>query len=168
MATTVPLVLWAQRKDRILVSIQLEDVSSEQIFVDTTKLTFSGQSHGISYAIDLEFHSNIVPEESKQRKGGREFYFDLKKKEIGPFWPRLLKDKAKHANIKIDFNRWKDEDESDDDTSRFDNGNLEDMMQQMGSTSLDPAEMDDSEDSDDEGIPDLEDDSGKKQEEGTQ
>ncbi|XP_047135914.1 prostaglandin E synthase 3 isoform X1 [Hydra vulgaris] len=164
MAPTVPLVLWAQRKDRILVSVQIEDVTNEQIFVDQTKLTFSGQSHGISYAIDLEFFNNIVPEESKQRKGGREFYFDLKKKESGPFWPRLLKDKSKHANIKVDFSRWKDEDESDDDAGRFDNGNLEDMMQQMGDTSLDPGEISES-DSDDEEIPDLEDESGKKSEE---
>ncbi|XP_065665903.1 prostaglandin E synthase 3 isoform X2 [Hydra vulgaris] len=164
MAPTAPLVLWAQRKDRILVSVQIEDVSNEQIFVDQTKLTFSGQSHGILYAVDLEFFNNIVPEESKQRKGGREFYFDLKKKESGPFWPRLLKDKSKHANIKVDFSRWKDEDESDDDAGHFDNGNLEDMMQQMGDTSLDPGEISES-DSDDEKIPELEDESGKKNEE---
>ena len=33
-------------------------------------------------------------QESKQRKGGREYFFDLKKKEEG-FWPRLLKDSKK-------------------------------------------------------------------------
>ena len=33
-------------------------------------------------------------QESKQRKGGREYFFDLKKKEEG-FWPRLLKETKK-------------------------------------------------------------------------
>lgn len=159
-----PTVLWAQRKDRVLVSIQLEDVDEEKISVDTAKLTFSAKSHGKTYNVDLEFNGQIIPEESKQRKGGREYYFDLKKKETGPFWPRLLKEKTKHQNIKIDFNRWKDEDESDDEmggagTGGYDDASLEDMMQQMGTgmgDSFDPGEAPDSEDSDDDEIPNLE------------
>ena len=35
-----PLILWAQRADRVFVSIQLEDVTDEKITVDTEKLTF--------------------------------------------------------------------------------------------------------------------------------
>lgn len=61
----------------------------------------------------------------------------------------------KRQNIKIDFNRWKDEDESDDEGGMYDDASLEDMMQQMGTGagagSFDPGEMGDSEDSDDEG-----------------
>jgi len=159
--TVAPTVLWAQRKDRVLVSIQLEDVQNEKISVDDAKLTFSGKSRDKLYEINLEFNNSIVPEESKQRKGGREYYFDLKKKETGPFWPRLLKDKTKHQNIKIDFNRWKDEDESDEEGGgMYDDANLEDMMRQMGTggddDGFDPGEGPDSEDSDDEEIPELE------------
>ena len=40
--------------------------------------------------------------------------FALEKKEVGPYWPRLCKDKTKQHWLKIDFNKWKDEDESDD------------------------------------------------------
>lgn len=174
-ASIAPTVLWAQRKDRVFVSIQLDDVSDENISVDTEKLTFSAKCRDKSYVIDLEFNGNIVPEESKQRKGGREYYFDLKKKDVGPYWPRLLKDKLKRQNIKIDFGRWKDEDESDDEQGAgggggaggmYDDANLEDMMQQMGTAngggSFDPGEDDGSEDSDDEDIPDLENDIGEK------
>lgn len=35
-----PQILWAQRTDKVLVSIQLEDVTDEKITVDTEKLTF--------------------------------------------------------------------------------------------------------------------------------
>ena len=96
----------------------------------------SGKSKNKTYAVELEFNGNIIPEvsfisekllmsdyfcvvlsmrrvflhyyclnnffdisklfqESKQRKGGREYYFDLKKKDEGPYWPRLLKDNQK-------------------------------------------------------------------------
>ena len=41
----------------------------------------------------MPFH-HLILQESKQRKGGREYFFDLKKKDFG-FWPRLLKEKNK-------------------------------------------------------------------------
>ena len=40
--------------------------------------------------------------------------FALEKKESGPYWKRLVKDEKKQHWLKIDFNKWKDEDESDD------------------------------------------------------
>lgn len=138
MAETLPpQILWAQRNDKVFVSIQLDDVSDENITVNTEKLTFSGKSRNKNYAVDLEFNGSIIPEESKQRKGGREYFFELKKKEEGPYWPRLLKDNKKRQYLKIDFNRWKDEDESDDETAAgggpgYDDANLESMMAQMG------------------------------------
>jgi len=169
---THPTVLWAQRTDRVLVSIQLDDVSDEQITVDSSKLTFSGKSHNKTYGVDFEFFDSIIPEESKQRKGGREYYFDLKKKDSGPYWPRLLKEKTKHQNLKVDFNRWKDEDDSDDGAGgMYEDASLESMMSQMGTGaggpggSFDPGKVADSDDSDDDDIPDLEDDAGKKVEE---
>ena len=57
-----------------------------------------------------------------------------------------------HQYIKVDFNRWRDEDEDDDEGGMYDDANLEDMMQQMGTgNSFDPEDIPDSDDSDDEG-----------------
>lgn len=154
-------IVWAQRADRVFLSIQLEEVTEEQISVDDKKLCFSGKSRGNTYEANLEFNNSIIPEESKQRRGGREYFFELKKKDPGPFWPRLLKDTVKPKNIKVDFNRWKDEDDTDDEEggSAYDDASLEDMMQQMGTggagDSFDPGDVPDS-DSDDEDIPNLE------------
>ncbi|XP_065053352.1 prostaglandin E synthase 3-like [Rhopilema esculentum] len=157
-----PPVYWAQRNDRILVSVQLEDVNDEKITVNNTMLSFSGKggSSQNQYHVDLEFLKDIIPEESKQRKGGREYFFDLKKKEEG-FWPRLLKETKKPPYLKVDFNRWKDEDDSDYEGD-FHEPNLEDMMKNMGtidSKGFDPEDGNadaDAEDSDDEELPDLE------------
>ena len=40
--------------------------------------------------------------------------FALEKKESGPYWKRLVKEGTKQHWLKVDFNKWKDEDESDD------------------------------------------------------
>jgi len=156
-----PNVLWAQRTDKVMISIQLGDVTDEHISIDEHCLKFDGKSGGKQYAVQLELNKDILPNESKQKKGGREYYFELKKKDqTGPFWPRLLKDSKKHGNIKIDFNRWKDEDdESDEDGNKYDDASLEDMMKQMGTGGggggdFDPGSS--SEDSDDDDLPELE------------
>ncbi len=37
----------------------------------------------------------------------------LTKKEEGPYWPQLFKEKKKMHWLKVDFNRWRDEDDSE-------------------------------------------------------
>ncbi|XP_045127879.1 co-chaperone protein daf-41-like isoform X2 [Portunus trituberculatus] len=83
----------------------------------------------------------------------------LVKKEEGPYWPHLLKQKVKQHWLKVDFSRWKDEDDSEDE-GEGQNQDLEEMMRQMGGLgggdsrpSLDDLE---DEDSDDDDLPDLE------------
>ena len=41
--------------------------------------------------------------------------FALEKKDgEGPYWKRLVKEDKKQHWLKVDFNKWRDEDESDD------------------------------------------------------
>ena len=41
--------------------------------------------------------------------------FALEKKDgEGPYWKRLVKEEKKQHWLKVDFNKWRDEDESDD------------------------------------------------------
>ena len=59
--------------------------------------------------------------------------FILKKKERGPFWPRLLKDAKKVHWLKADWNKWKDEDEEEEEESDLTrNTDFDSMFQQMG------------------------------------
>lgn len=48
----------------------------------------------------------------------------MKKKEEGPYWPQLTKEKKKYHWLKVDFNKWKDEDDSEDE---FGGGQSEDL-----------------------------------------
>jgi prostaglandin-E synthase len=160
METLNPPVLWAQRRDRLMVSINVPDIRDEKFSVDGQAIVFSGvDGFGRKYSCTLTFFGEIVPEESKHKKSARELYFSLKKKEAGPYWSRLLKEAAKVPFVKVDFNRWKDEDESDEEDDQFDDG-LQNLMQKMdmggaaaGNGMFDPEEPE--EDSDDEDIPNL-------------
>lgn len=112
------------------------------------------------YGFEFIFFSDIIPEESKQHITTRELSFVLKKKEeTDHYWPRLLSSNNKVAFLKTDFEKWRDSDDSDDDTNV--NQNFEDMMRQMGDIpgtgggEVGAAEAD-SDDSDDEGMPGLE------------
>ncbi|CAG0893282.1 unnamed protein product [Darwinula stevensoni] len=100
-------------------------------------------------------------EESKHFVRDRVVEFFLTKKEVGPYWPHLLKEKVKYHWLKVDFHHWRDEDDSDDDMG-MDNPSFEEMMRNMGGLSTgagdapDLKDLDEDEDSDDEDMPDLE------------
>jgi len=169
VAVSCPLVLWAQRADKVFVSVQLGDITEEQIKLETDSLTFKASSQGKVWETSIEFNKSIIPEDSSSKNMGREFLFELKKKDPGPFWPRLIKGTQKQQNVKVDFSRWKDEeDESDDEGMpgmgghKYEDASLEDMMQQMGNGGgFDPDEGC-SDDSDDEDLPELEGENGAK------
>ncbi|XP_041366617.1 co-chaperone protein daf-41-like [Gigantopelta aegis] len=155
-----PVVLWAQRKDRVLLTMILENCSNPVIDMTENSLHFKGTggTENQPHEVTMEFYAAICPETSKYFVGGREISFTLKKKNPdASFWPRLLKDQKKVHYIKTDFDRWRDEDDSDADEPA-DDFNLEQMMGSMGGlgggdTGLD---MDkDEEDSDDDDLPDL-------------
>ncbi|XP_046846709.1 prostaglandin E synthase 3-like [Xenia sp. Carnegie-2017] len=156
-----PLVLWAQRKDIIFLTIRLEDTTNPEIKLDEEKMYFrsKGGHDKKLHGFEFKFYAPIVPELSKQHFTSRELTFVLKKKDKeSSFWPRLLESKEKVTYLKTDFDKWKDEDDSDDEDPS--NSNFEDMMKQMGDIGMD-GEMDDgnepdSDDSDDEAMPDLE------------
>jgi len=157
-----PETVWAQRNDRLYLTIRLDDCTSPQIKIEEDSFKFSGRGgkEQKNYAIELEFYDAVDPNESKQHLTARELVFVIKKKEVGPYWPRLQKAPKRPPFLHTDFNKWRDEDDSDDEEDKgFDEANFEDMMANMGaggnsSEKFDPGEVDDV-DSDDEELPDL-------------
>ena len=81
------------------------------------------------------------------------------------FWPRLLKSTNKVPNVKVDWGKWVDEDE-DESKPQYDMGDLQNLsnfdLGGAGAAGLGGASASamgagaDEEDSDDEGLPDLE------------
>lgn len=112
---TTPNIKWAERKDKIFVTIELNEVKDPKIDItEDNHLTFTGVAEGKTYSIDLELFGEVVKSESKWTLDTRNIFLDIKKKTKGPYWNYLNKDKKKHNFIHVDWNRFIDEDEEDE------------------------------------------------------
>uniref|UniRef100_A0A3P8T0S5 Prostaglandin E synthase 3 n=1 Tax=Amphiprion percula TaxID=161767 RepID=A0A3P8T0S5_AMPPE len=118
-----------------------------------------GGTDNVKHENEIDLFEAIDENESKHKRTDRSVLCYLRKAQPGKAWPRLTKEKAKLSWLSVDFNNWKDwEDDSDEEMGNFDQ--FSDMMNNMGGEDdlpdLDGADDDESADSDDEKMPDLE------------
>ncbi|KAK7364719.1 hypothetical protein VNO80_13460 [Phaseolus coccineus] len=122
-----PEVLWAQRSDKVYLTVALPDAKDVSVKCEPQGL-FSFSASGVqdeSYSFSLELYGSIGPEGCKTKSGLRNILCSVQKGEKG-WWKRLLKSEEKPAPyLKVDWNKWCDEDEEStsdlvsDDDSRF-------------------------------------------------
>ncbi|GFU11868.1 uncharacterized protein CG16817 [Nephila pilipes] len=144
-----PPVAWAERKNLIYLTVNVTDCKKPDIKLNPDKLYFKGKNgDGIEYEITLEFLKEINVDTSKYSVKDRGIDFILMKSESGPYWNRLLKENKKYHWLKIDFAKWKDEDDSDIDLN--DESDFEEMMKQMSGLKATSNDLNDLEESDDE------------------
>lgn len=154
----LPPIMWAQRADKLYVTINVEDCKNPVINFENDKLTFSGTGgpENLQYEVTLTFFGEIDPSQSKYATLSRHIPMIIRKKDTENYWPRLLKESRKVHWLKTDFEKWRDEDDSEVDESK--DQDFEDMMKKMGnfnaSSAMEEAPVE--EDSDDEDLPDLE------------
>ena len=131
--TKFPMIKWAQRKDRLFITISV--VHSKKPIVDLTdgkRIKYQGTDGTINYAFDIELYDEISKEESKYTLDSRNIFLNLKKKTSGPYWPRLLKDEKKYHWIEVDWMYFAEEDEEDEATNPMKPGQGFDDMPDMG------------------------------------
>ncbi|KAK3025201.1 hypothetical protein RJ639_043127 [Escallonia herrerae] len=108
-----PEVLWAQRSDKIYLTIALPDAKDVSVKCQSQGLlSFSAMGkQGEYFDFSLELYGKIVPERCKTNIGLRNTICSIQKGERG-WWTRLLKPEEKPAPyLKVDWNKWCDEDE---------------------------------------------------------
>ncbi|XP_061365510.1 uncharacterized protein OsI_027940 isoform X2 [Gastrolobium bilobum] len=111
-----PEVKWAQRVDKVYITVQLAD--SKNAKVDLTPdgvFTFSGSAgaEDHQYELKLELFDKVNVEESKINVGVRSIFCVVQKAESG-WWKRLLRGEGKPPHyVKVDWDKWVDEDEDD-------------------------------------------------------
>ena len=128
-----PIIKWAQRKDKLFITICV--VHSKKPIVDLTdgkRIKYQGTDGSLNYAFDIELYDEIVKEESKYTLDARNIFLNLKKKTSGPYWPRLLKDEKKYHWIEVDWMYYAEEDEEDEATQPMKPGQDFDDMPDMG------------------------------------
>ncbi|CAI0384003.1 unnamed protein product [Linum tenue] len=154
MSSRNPEVLWAQRSDKVYLTVALPDAKDISVKCDPKGLfSFSARGkQGENFELNLQLFAPILPEKCKTNVGLRNTICSIQKEEKG-WWKRLLKSEEKPAPyIKVDWNKWVDE---DDEESTLDEFSDEDDT---------VADDEDAESNDDEGmlyLPDLEKARGK-------
>ncbi|TKY52530.1 cytosolic prostaglandin-E synthase [Spatholobus suberectus] len=146
-----PEVKWAQRLDKVYVTVQLPD--SKNAKVDLTPdgiFTFSANAGAQDhlYELKLELFEKVNVEESKINVGVRGIFCVVHKAQQG-WWKRLLNAEGKPPHyVKVDWNKWVDEIEDEGFAGDLDLGGMD--FSKFGGMG-DDAMGDDFDDSDDEG-----------------
>ncbi|KAH6778231.1 hypothetical protein C2S51_009543 [Perilla frutescens var. frutescens] len=109
-----PLVKWAQRSDKLFITIELPDAKNVKLKLDAEgKFSFSATSgaDNRAYEIDFDLYDKVDVDESKASTTTRNIVYLVKKVE-SKWWSRLLKQEGKPpVFLKVDWDKWVDEDE---------------------------------------------------------
>ncbi|KAL4559072.1 hypothetical protein LXL04_031205 [Taraxacum kok-saghyz] len=112
-----PTLKWAQRDDLVYITIDLPDAKNVNLKLSPEgKFYFSATSgpDNTPYEIDINLYDNVNVDESKANVGSRNVVYIVKKEE-SKWWNRLLKQEGRTpAFVKVDWNKWVDEDEQDE------------------------------------------------------
>ncbi|KAK9271085.1 hypothetical protein L1049_026674 [Liquidambar formosana] len=112
-----PLVRWAQRTDKLFITIDLPDAKDVKLKLDPEGKFFFSATSGVDkipYEVDIDLLDKVDVNESKASVGLRNICYLVKKAE-NKWWSRLLKQEGKPpVFIKVDWDKWVDEDEEED------------------------------------------------------
>ena len=113
--TQFPILKWAQRKDRLYLTIMVVHTKKPTIdIIDNKILKYSGTDNQNNYEFEIELFDEVVKEESKYNLDARNVFLNIKKKKEGPYWERLTKDSVKRHWIEIDWIYFIEEDEEEE------------------------------------------------------
>jgi len=136
-----PSILWAQDRDKLFVTIEIKNFQNKDIVFEPKTVKINGEANNTEFEISIDLNSEIDTEKSiwliKQN------CIELKLEKVkNIFWHKLTKNKQN--NVRIDWQRWRDEDDDEEDDNMlsdfsnfqkqlpqdFMNSNFEDLMPQ--------------------------------------
>ncbi|KAK0415246.1 hypothetical protein QR680_011849 [Steinernema hermaphroditum] len=143
-----PQILWAQREKTLLLTVAVEDLKLEDLSFNGKTFHVKGTNSAGSqqYEASLELFEELDADSLRKIPTARQLEMVIDKKNP-QWWPRLTSAKGKCAWVKVDFNKWKDEDEADDeeDISKMDTGNFDmsSILGNMGAMGKDGGDLPD-------------------------
>ncbi|KAG6417825.1 hypothetical protein SASPL_120018 [Salvia splendens] len=147
-----PDVKWAEREEKVFLTVVLPDAKNPKVNVDpngTFTFSASGGADNNLYELKLDLLDKINVEESKINIGPRSIFCVLEKAEM-KWWKKLLRGDEKIHYVKVDWDKWVDEDDVDGGPGNLDLDGMD--FSKFGDMGLDDdAVGDDLEESDDEG-----------------
>jgi hypothetical protein len=132
----------------LLGRADLPEIKDPKVDLTETTFNFSGQSNGKAYSVKIDFYKEVEKDSARWHFFGKQASFVIKKKESGPYWPRLTKESGRLIWLKADWDKWVDESDEDegpaggDDFANYDS--MPDFSQYAGGAGSD--DEDESED----------------------
>ena len=127
-----PTLKWAQRKDKLYITINVVHSKKPTIEIKGKKMKYEGTDGTKNYSFEIELYDEIDTENSKYTLDTRNIFLNLKKKKSGDYWPRLTFDKVKFHWIEIDWNYFVDEDEEEEAKEpNFEGKNLNEISENL-------------------------------------
>ncbi|XP_057963068.1 uncharacterized protein OsI_027940-like [Malania oleifera] len=147
----LPEVKWAERLDKVYITVQLPDAKNAKANLEPEgvfNFSATGGTEDHFYELKLELFDKVNVEESKVNIGVRSVFCVVEKAEK-KWWKKLLRADGKPPHyIKVDWDKWVDEDE-DNGAGDLDFGGM-DFSKFGGMEGMGDDIMGDPEDSDDE------------------
>ncbi|XP_067825019.1 putative protein PTGES3L [Heptranchias perlo] len=135
---------WYDRKNYVFVEFCVEDSKEVDVQIEKFRLIFSCKSaDNTELYNNIELYSKVDPNDSRHKRSDRSITLFMRKIDGKKAWPRLTKDKTKHAWLVVDFDNWRDW--HDDDDQMIDLERYTNMMKDLNDTGPPPA-MDDLDD----------------------
>jgi len=106
-----PTILWAQDRENIFITLEILNLTSQNITFNNQNINFVGQNESQDYELKIDLHALIIPEKAEWQVKSTGIKITLVKA-IRKFWNRLTLNKQN--NVKIDWQKWVNEDESED------------------------------------------------------
>ncbi|KAI4332868.1 hypothetical protein L6164_017744 [Bauhinia variegata] len=121
-----PTVKWAQRSDKIYLTVDLPDAKEVQLKLEPDgKFCFTATKDGVAYEVDMDLFDRVNVEESKYNVGVRNTVYVIKKAEK-KWWDSLIKHEGKPPLfLKVDWDKWVDEEEEESERAGMDFGDMD-------------------------------------------
>lgn len=116
---------WAIRPEFVHISFLVEDAGQVQVTFEEQQITFSAVQYEMDdqgkatkkvakqFRNEIDLYAKVKVDECKYQQTPRLIKCLLTRAEPGAYWPRLTKEKQRIHWLKVDFSKWKDEDDSD-------------------------------------------------------
>lgn len=123
-----PEVKWAEREDKVYLTVLLPDAKNPKVNLDpegTFTFSATGGAGDNAYELKLDLFGKVNVEESKINYGVRSIFCVLEKAEP-KWWNKLLRGDGKPPHyVKVDWDKWADEDEETGPAQDLDLGGMD-------------------------------------------
>ncbi|XXG79248.1 hypothetical protein AAC387_Pa09g0361 [Persea americana] len=123
-----PEVKWAERQDKVYITVQLPDAKNVNVNLEPDGVFTFNATAGTGdqpYELKLELFDKVNVEESKINTGLRSIFCVVEKAEK-VWWKKLLRGDGKAPHyIKVDWDKWADEDEDNGPSNDLDLGGMD-------------------------------------------